>query len=123
MNPQNDVASFHAACGVPIGDTPHMLPNDRQALRETLHYEEFLEIYRARTKGVAAYTKEICDKIYVLLGTLVEMGVDFESAWQAVHESNMQKSTGPKRADGKVLKPEGWQEPDMEKAIKPFIKQ
>ena len=53
------------------------------------------------------------DEIYVLLGSLAAMGVDFWPLWDAVHAANMAKAGGPV-VDGKVKKPEGWQPPDIE---------
>lgn len=39
--------------------------------------------------------------------------MDLDPLWQDVHRANMAKTTGPVRADGKRLKPEGWQPPDI----------
>jgi predicted HAD superfamily Cof-like phosphohydrolase len=55
----------------------------------------------------------LCDEIYVALGCAVEMNYDLEPAFQEVHRSNMEKVGGAKRADGKILKPEGWKAPDI----------
>lgn len=54
----------------------------------------------------------VCDTIYVVLGGVVTAGIDLERHWNAVHRANMQKMLGPIRADGKQLKPEGWEPPD-----------
>ena len=59
----------------------------------------------------------IVDSIYVLIGTGGEMGLDLAEVWRRVHAANMAKEGGGKRADGKVLKPEGWVAPDVEGAI------
>ena len=49
-------------------------------------------------------------------------GIPLDRVWAAVHRSNMAKvdpATGKviKRADGKVLKPEGWTPPDIPAAL------
>ena len=54
------------------------------------------------------------DLDYVIEGARLEFGVDGEPIADAIHTANMLKSTGPRRADGKILKPEGWQPPDIE---------
>ena len=54
----------------------------------------------------------MCDLIYVVAGSAVAAGVDLSDHFDEVHRANMQKLDGPKRADGKQLKPEGWTKPD-----------
>ena len=51
------------------------------------------------------------------------MGADAEGAWREVMRTNFAKidpATGlvHKREDGKVIKPQGWQPPDL----KPYVK-
>ena len=52
--------------------------------------------------------KELCDVIYVVIGTFVAFGWDFDEAFNRVHESNMSKlgEDGKPivREDGKILK-------------------
>ena len=54
----------------------------------------------------------VCDLIYVALGTVISAGIDLDPHFTEVQRANMMKLLGPKRADGKQLKPEGWQPPD-----------
>lgn len=54
------------------------------------------------------------DLDYVVEGLRVRLGVDGDPIWEAVHAANMAKSTGPLREDGKRMKPEGWEPPDVE---------
>jgi predicted HAD superfamily Cof-like phosphohydrolase len=66
----------------------------------------------------AEYVKELVDLLYVTIGGFVELGVDAEAVWNAVHASNMSKvdgTLGPiqRRSDGKVIKPLGWKAPDI----------
>lgn len=58
------------------------------------------------------YIDGMCDLIYVVAGSAVAAGVDLEPHFEEVHRANMMKLTGPKREDGKQLKPEGWLPPD-----------
>jgi predicted HAD superfamily Cof-like phosphohydrolase len=55
----------------------------------------------------------LCDLLYVTLGAAVEMGVELEPFFDVVHKANMNKTGGPIREDGKKLKPDGWQPPDI----------
>lgn len=53
------------------------------------------------------------DLDYYCEGFRRRMGVDGEPIADEVHRKNMEKLGGPRRADGKVLKPEGWTPPDV----------
>ncbi len=55
----------------------------------------------------------LCDLKYVVEGTFEAFGVDGEPFWDEVHRSNMMKVNGPRRADGKILKPADWTPPDI----------
>ncbi len=76
--------------------------------------DEFAAGFRKR---LAAIAREMVDEIYTIIGTAGEFGIDLAAVWDVVHRSNMAKVVGNKDAQGKVLKPEGWQGPDVESAI------
>lgn len=57
----------------------------------------------------------LIDLRYFVDGSFVEMGVDSDPHFSAVHTANMAKCLS-KNADGKTIKPEGWKPPDI-KAI------
>jgi len=59
--------------------------------------------------AVRNVVQELVDLAYVVTGTFLELGIDPEPAWQAVHAANMQKEAAP--GGGKAVKPEGWQPP------------
>lgn len=64
----------------------------------------------------------ICDTIWTLIGYAVAKGYPIETAWDAVALSNLRKidlRTGKvnRRADGKIMKPDGWKPPDMAKIL------
>lgn len=113
-----DVSDFHRACGVPVCQIPAFPSETRMGLRKSLirdEYREFLLALEAR--DLAECADALVDMIYVITGTMIEFGIPPE-AWDEVHRSNMAKvdpSTGRAvmRPDGKVLKPEGWQPPDI----------
>ena len=64
----------------------------------------------------------LIDILVVTIGAIHSMGADAEGAWKEVMRTNfakIDKETGKvrKREDGKVLKPLGWEPPDL----KPFV--
>src|SRR5688572_25780361 len=63
----------------------------------------------ANNAAVRHVVQELVDLAYVITGTFLELGIDPEPAWQAVHAANMQKEAAP--GGGKAVKPDGWQPP------------
>ncbi len=54
--------------------------------------------------------KELCDLVYVTVGTAVALGYDFDKGFEAVHKSNMTKDGG-KSDEGKLTKGASYVEP------------
>jgi predicted HAD superfamily Cof-like phosphohydrolase len=82
--------------------------------------EEFGELLSA--KNVEEEFDALIDILVVTVGALHSLGVDAESGWNEVMRTNFDKidpDTGKvrKRDDGKVLKPEGWQPPNLKQFI------
>jgi len=114
---QKDVKDFHEKFGCHVGSMTVPLETNLVALRKKLIEEEHYELQDAIDSGNLAYiAKESSDLIYVILGTMVAYGIDINPVWDAVHYSNMQKTGGGSREDGKILKPSGWKAPNI-KAI------
>jgi len=112
---QDDVEAFHRKFGLPIGHSPAVPQSLVKSLRYDLIREEAHETLNALVNDdLPEMADGIADLIYVLLGTAVSYGIDMGPIWDAVHASNMAKEGGPTRADGKILKPEGWSPPDVE---------
>jgi predicted HAD superfamily Cof-like phosphohydrolase len=93
--------------------------------RKDLIIEEVVEelLYALDTKDMVKVADGIADSIYVLLGTAIAFGIDLEPIWEAVHDSNMKKvrhdmSDEANNTIHKVVKPEGWQPPDIEGLLK-----
>jgi predicted HAD superfamily Cof-like phosphohydrolase len=108
---QSDVADFHRALDIPIGDSPALR---RVELRCALIAEEAKETIEAAEVGdLVGAIDGLCDLIYVIHGAALEWGVDLEPFFAEVHRTNMAKVGGPVRPDGKKLKPSGWQPPDI----------
>lgn len=106
---QKQVQDFHDACGITIGNCPEIRDKD---LRVSLITEESNELVDALNKNdIVGAIDGMCDLIYVVMGTAVAMGIDLEPFYNEVHFTNMLKTIGPKRADGKQLKPANWEPP------------
>ena len=112
---QQQVYEFNEAVGNNCPDEPEF---DWQYLSRkplNLILEETLEVAQAvRDQDPTNLIKEMCDLLYVVYGLAVEAGVNLEPFFTEVHKSNMRKLTGPMRADGKRLKPEGWTPPALQ---------
>jgi predicted HAD superfamily Cof-like phosphohydrolase len=113
----NDVVKFIEAC-----DQEKTLSN--QVLYANLIDEEYEEFQEGVTNNDEVETLDACmDMIWVILGYCYMKGYDVAGAWNEVARSNLAKinpETGKvnKRADGKVLKPEGWTPPQLEQFVK-----
>lgn len=126
-DPQAAVRAFHEKMGAPVGDKPAMLAPDRTRLRLLLIREELHELEYAtgwefvdedewdevRGEGLAATAKELADLLYVTYGMAVELGIDIAPVFQVVHASNMTKTPGNTREDGKILKGDDYVPPDI----------
>ena len=116
-----DVVAWHRAVGHPVESELRRGFDD--ALGWRLVDEEFSELQNAywsdfRTEDVA---DGIADLIWVLCGLAARHGINVDAVWEEVKRANFYKLTGPKREDGKILKPEGWRPPDIGKALKERI--
>ena len=107
------VAEFHRTFGFPGPDRfePEAFPGE---LRISLIEEEAREFAEAvRANDVPEMVDALCDLLYVTYGAAVALGVDLDPFFREVHRANMAKVGGTRRADGKWLKPAGWQPPDI----------
>lgn len=112
MNVFEDVKNFMTACD-----------QGKSEQTATLYLELINEEFNELSDGVeggsdVATLDAICDTIWTLIGYAHAKGYPIEAAWDAVALSNLRKidlRTGKvnRRADGKVLKPEGWKPPDI----------
>jgi predicted HAD superfamily Cof-like phosphohydrolase len=69
------VKAFHQKYKIPILNDPSVVPMERIRLRQTLLNEEVRELIEADTIGdIQEIAKEAGDVVYVLLGTVLELG-------------------------------------------------
>ena len=112
----NDVRLFHEQFQVPHPSAPTKLTAETVARRCRWIRCEVDEVEHASTLEQQA--AELIDVVYFALGTLVEMGVQPEGVWRAIHAANMRKlwpdGKPRRRADSKIEKPPGWVGPDEE---------
>ena len=119
-NPFNDQEKFMTACDQSVNDWNKdqfnmyvkLIDEERDELREAIEACDPKEILDALT-----------DILVVTIGAIHSAGMNGEGAWNEVMRTNFAKideATGKvrKREDGKVLKPEGWQPPELEAYLK-----
>lgn len=122
------VREFHEAIGESPPTAPSYPSESLLALRRKLIEEEQAEVMQALGRLAEAdeaeledrfgeAVHELADLLYVTYGALVWFGVDADAVFDEVHRANMRKTTGPKRADGKQLKPPGWRPADVASVI------
>jgi predicted HAD superfamily Cof-like phosphohydrolase len=115
-NPFKHIDTFHQAC-----DQEPSEANYKMYL--TLIDEEHEELHEAvEANDRVEQLDALIDILVVTLGAIRAGGFDGEGAWKEVMDTNFAKidpTTGKvrKREDGKVLKPEGWKPPDLERFI------
>jgi len=93
------------------------------AMYVNLISEEYQELLEATLSDDQVETLDaLIDILVVTIGAIHSAGFDGEAAWKEVMSTNFAKieANGKvrKREDGKVLKPQGWEPPNL----KPFLK-
>jgi HAD superfamily hydrolase (TIGR01509 family) len=124
---------FHATLEAPLPARPTLRDADLLALRLRLiseEYEEVTAVYRQLiaamqngaqpnpVEALAPLAHELADLLYVTYGALESCGLDADAIFAEVHRANLAKAGGPVRADGKLLKPPGWQPADVTAIIR-----
>ena len=120
-NPFADQAKFMTACDQSVGRGN----TDQFNMYLKLIEEEAEELNQGIINQDRVETLDaLIDILVVTIGAIHSMGADAEGAWNEVMRTNLAKidpETGKvrKREDGKVLKPEGWQPPELSQFLKP----
>lgn len=120
VNVFKDQAQFMQAC-----DQTVSVFNESQY---KLYCDLIEEEYNTELKAAIANNDKVeqldalIDILVVTVGAIHSLGANGEAAWKEVMRTNFAKidpTTGKvrKREDGKVLKPEGWQPPDIGRFI------
>jgi len=120
---QEHVASFMRLAGQSVKSSVEGEANQKQvSLYIELINEEIDELREALAASDTIETADaIADIIWVLLGLATTLGYDMHSVWSEVRESNMSKFPEDGkillRADGKLLKPYTFFEPNIKQAL------
>jgi predicted HAD superfamily Cof-like phosphohydrolase len=116
----NQVKEFNDAFNQETPFKATNLQEDEINLRYKLQLEELNEYKEAAFNGDIVETLDaLVDQMYILIGTVLKHGLEdkFEQAFDLIHQNNMNK-LGPDgkpiyRADGKIIKPEGFVAVDL----------
>jgi predicted HAD superfamily Cof-like phosphohydrolase len=114
------VAEFHRKMGVPEPKKPVLPERYVFELRQQLIIEEIAELDAAwEDNNLEACADALTDQLYVLIGTfrMFGLGDRISALFDTVHRSNMSKSGGGFRDDGKVLKGAKYQKPNIKHAL------
>jgi hypothetical protein len=123
-NYQNDVEQFMAAADQYIGATPHL--NENNEAQAKLYIDLIDEEFRELCDGfLRRHIGDIADGgadlVWVVKGLFTTLGIDFDQVWEEIRASNMSKVVEGKvirREDGKILKPDTYFKPDIQKVLK-----
>jgi predicted HAD superfamily Cof-like phosphohydrolase len=119
-NPFRDSEKFMIACDQSISG----INEEQFKMYCDLITEEYDELRVALANRNQLETLDaLVDILVVTIGAIHSMGSDAEGAWREVMANNLSKidrATGyvKRRADGKVLKPDTWKPPELEKFLK-----
>lgn len=112
MGYTTQVREFTMACNDDLPAQPqNMTPEGIAFIREMVN-DEMDELMAAQT--VTEQADALVDAIYYICDFAVRNGINLDPLFAIVHNANMQKVVNGKvirREDGKILKPEGWEDP------------
>lgn len=122
-SPADLVRAFHLAVGLDARSTPTEVSSELAAQRGKLLAEEAAEVAEVSVGGpLDQLAHELADVVYVAYGTALVHGIDLDAVIAEIHRSNMTK-LGPdgrvaRRDDGKVLKGEHYEAPDVSAVLR-----
>jgi predicted HAD superfamily Cof-like phosphohydrolase len=119
------VEEFHTKFKQEQGTEPRLLSNKETVLRHALGTEELDEYLEAAANDdMIEVLDALADQLYILFGTICKHGLQnhIVAAFELVHQNNMSK-LGPDgepilRADGKIIKPEGFKKVELKDVLK-----
>lgn len=130
------VRRFMEAGRQEVNDYPAIPSQEATQLRHNLLAEEYweyvaadnnFELARATGEPVSDHhfidlADALADMVYVIAGTAITYGIDLDEALREVCRSNDTKIVDGqliRRGDGKILKPEGYEPPDLAAVLFP----
>lgn len=125
MDNQKDVTEFMTAADQYVGTTPHLNEKNEDQVRLYIDLidEEFRELCDGfLRRHIGDIADGGADLVWVIQGLFTTLGINFDEVWKEVRASNMSKvsETGKikKREDGKILKPDTYFKPDIDRVLK-----
>lgn len=125
MNLFKDIEEFHNKFDLPRASKPALLSQEVLDFRIKFIEEELDEFIEAcNNKNLELAFDALIDLTYVILGTAFIMGLPFNEGFKHVHECNLKKvratcsSQSKRKSTLDVIKPEGWQAPNLSKFLK-----
>ncbi len=125
MSYQNDVEKFMSAADQYVGAVPHLDENNEAQARLYIDLidEEFRELCDGfLRRHIGDIADGGADLVWVVQGLFTTLGINFDQVWNEVRASNMSKVSDngkiKKREDGKILKPESYFKPNIERVLK-----
>lgn len=125
MSYQNDVEKFMSAADQYVGAVPHLDENNEAQARLYIDLidEEFRELCDGfLRRHIGDIADGGADLVWVVQGLFTTLGINFDQVWNEVRASNMSKVSDngkiKKREDGKILKPESYFKPDIDRVLK-----
>ena len=115
----DDQKKFMIACGQTVDEYN---PNQFNLYKELIG-EEVCELIQAiRNNDRVEQLDALIDILVVTAGAIHSLGADGTNAWNEVMRTNFAKvdpTTGKvrRREDGKILKPENWQPPQLQSYV------
>ena len=112
MGYTTDVHQFTVACKDNLPNKPTRISEERIAFIRKMVNDEMGELEKSKT--IAEQADALVDAIYYICDFAATHGINLDPLFEIVHDANMQKIVNGKvirREDGKILKPEGWQDP------------
>jgi len=112
MGYTEQVREFTRACNDELPDRPQEMTPEGIAFIRQMVNDEMDELEESQT--ITEQADALVDAIYYICDYAVRNGVNLDPLFEIVHKANMQKVVDGKvirRDDGKILKPESWEDP------------
>ncbi|MDP6041691.1 MAG: HAD family hydrolase [Candidatus Latescibacteria bacterium] len=112
MGYTTQVREFTKACNDELPAHPQSMTDEGIAFIRQMVNDELDELLEAQ--NVTEQADALVDAIYYICDFAVRNGINLDPLFDIVHGANMQKVVNGKvirRDDGKILKPEGWEDP------------
>ncbi len=115
---QRMVAEFHDLGQAYSQVGPALPPPEVAAFRLEFIAEELAELQQAVATGdLVKVADGLGDLLYVVYGAGLAFGIDLEPVFAEIHRSNLTKVGGPVREDGKLLKPDWYEPPNLARVL------